>query len=85
MAVIHSPRAGGDQLTEQPLAPLDPGAAVEVRNHFDGRWAKGFEITSSTDEGYQVRRVSDGRVLPTVFDGKDIRPRSERKRDSWWY
>jgi hypothetical protein len=85
MAVMHPPRAGGDQMTEQPLAPLDPGAEVEVRNRFDGRWAKGFEITRTTSQGYQVRRVSDGRVLPTVFDGRDIRPRRERKRNSWWY
>jgi hypothetical protein len=85
MAVIHSPMAGGDQLTEQPVAPLDPGAPVEVRNHFDGRWAKGFEITSCSADGYRVRRLSDGRELPTVFDGHDIRPRRERKRDTWWY
>jgi hypothetical protein len=77
--------AGGDQLTDHPPALLDPGAAVEVRNHFDGRWARGFEITDSSPEGYRVRRLSDGRELPTVFDGHDIRPRREPKRGSWWY
>lgn len=72
-------------MSEQPLALLDRGAAVEVRNHFDGRWARGFEVTGVTAEGYLVRRVSDGRELPTVFDRHEVRPRRERKRNSWWY
>jgi hypothetical protein len=85
MAVSHPPRTGGDQLTEQPVTQIDLGAAVEVRNRFDGRWAKGFVVISASREGYRVRRLSDGRDLPSVFEGHDVRPRRDRKRDSWWY
>jgi len=85
MAVIDAPVAGGDQLTERSVSDLEPGTAVEVRNRFDGRWAKGFEVSSASPGGYRVRRLSDGRELPTVFDDHDVRPRRERKRDSWWY
>ena len=70
---------------ENPARILAVNDEVEVRNHFDGRWARGFEITGTTPEGYLVRRVSDGRELPTVFDHHEVRPRRERKRNSWWY
>ncbi len=64
---------------------LAPGDAVEVRNRFDRRWARGFEITSATDRGYRVRRLSDGRELPDEFVVDDVRARRERKRGTWWY
>lgn len=65
--------------------PIAPGAAIEVHTHFDGRWARGFEVIAVVDEGYRVRRLSDGVELPTVFTFDDIRPHRDRRRDTWWY
>jgi len=69
-----------DVETEERLAPGDP---VEVRNRFDGRWARGFEVVAATDQGFRVRRLSDGRELPEEFARTDVRRR--RKRGTWWY
>ena len=88
MAVIDALVAGGDQVsdwTEDVAVDIEAGSAVEVRNRFDGRWARGFEVTGSSPDGYRVRRLSDGRELPTDFASQDIRLRRERKRNSWWY
>lgn len=56
------------------------GARVEVRNHFDGHWASGFEVErqhESSDDGralYILRRLSDGSILPFAFDEGDVAP-----------
>ena len=50
-----------------------PGARVEVRNHFDGSWAGGFEIENEDPAGYALRRLSDRSVLPSRFGPGDIR------------
>jgi hypothetical protein len=49
---------------------LDP---VEVRTQYAGTWAPGFEIADETCDGYRVRRVSDGVVLPGHFHSDEIR------------
>jgi hypothetical protein len=49
---------------------LDP---VEVRARYTGTWAPGFEIADETYEGYRVRRVSDGVVLPGHFHADEVR------------
>lgn len=85
MATLASPRTSREPVTSDSDAPLTPGTAVEVRNHFDGRWARGFEISAAADGGYLVRRVSDGRELPTVFTTDEIRLHRDRRRDTWWY
>jgi hypothetical protein len=64
---------------------LAPGDAVEVRNRFDRRWVRGFEVTGVTERGFRVRRLSDGRELPDEFVADDVRARRERKRGTWWY
>ncbi|HEX8805072.1 MAG TPA: hypothetical protein VF743_12790, partial [Acidimicrobiales bacterium] len=60
-----------------PTAPLRPGARVEVRNRFDGAWSCGFEIadppTVDAGDGYRVRRVHDGSVLPGAFGRDQVR------------
>jgi hypothetical protein len=73
------------------------GSRVEVRNRFDERWSKGFEVAEVgelTDESsggpqgparrcrVRVRRRSDNSVLPAWFDESEIR--EERKRETWW-
>jgi hypothetical protein len=52
---------------------LAPGARVEVRNHFDGSWAGGFEIADKDPGGYWLRRTSDRVVLPSRFSPGDVR------------
>ncbi len=61
------------------------GTAVEVRNRFEGQWTRGFEVVSVTDDGYRVRRLSDGAELPTVFVHDDVRAEKKRTNDMWWY
>jgi hypothetical protein len=43
---------------------MQPGTQVEVLNRLSGKWVSGFEVAETCDEGYRVRRVSDGTVLP---------------------
>lgn len=51
---------------------LAPGDPVEVQNRFDGSWCTGFEIAevlgSPPHWTYRIRRLSDGEVLPRIFD-----------------
>ena len=64
------------------LRPLAPGTKVEVRRRFDQRWARGFEVAAADGEGYLVRRVSDGTVLPTTFPRDELR---RERQGSWWF
>ena len=57
---------------------LPPGTSVEVRRRFDRAWARGFVIHRATATGYQLRRTSDGAVLPVAFPAHDIRPSPQR-------
>jgi hypothetical protein len=62
---------------------MRPGTRVEVRSSFDGRWIDGFEVVDGdADEGYSVRRLFDGEVLPARFAKDSIR--RERSRQTWW-
>ena len=49
------------------------GTDVEVRSRFDQRWARGFAVAAATGDTYQLRRVSDGSVLPAWFPRDEIR------------
>jgi CRP-like cAMP-binding protein len=53
------------------------GAHVAVRSRFAGEWVEGFEIAdidlASESPQIQVRRHSDGAVLPVFFEADDIR------------
>lgn len=53
---------------------LGIGDLVEVRNRFDDRWIHGFAIAVVGDAAYQLRRMSDGYVLPAWFAADVIRP-----------
>jgi len=63
-----------------------PGTHVEVRQRFDARWSRGFEIAEACDadgsQQYKLRRRSDGSILPVMFDEDDLR--EERRRSTWW-
>lgn len=56
--------------------PVRPDG-VEVRCRFGDRWVSGFEvcevIRSDDSTRYRLRRRSDGSVIPTLFDEKDLR------------
>ncbi|MBA3653966.1 MAG: hypothetical protein H0W70_07200 [Actinobacteria bacterium] len=66
------------------MPPLEPGTRVEVRRRFDQRWARGFEIAEAVQgDGYRLKRLSDGTVLPTSFDEDDVRL-EKKKQGLWW-
>ena len=71
----HSPtserRAADRPAAERPSLPV--GTSVEVRSRFDRRWARGFSVAAVTADAYQLRRVSDGSVLPAWFPRDEIR------------
>ena len=52
---------------------LDAGTTVEVQCRFDQRWSGGFTVVDVTDEGYRIRRQSDGSVLPAWFPREQLR------------
>jgi hypothetical protein len=55
-----------------------------VRRKFDQRWARGFEVAAVIDgNGYRVKRLSDGSVLPTDIAAEDVR--TERKKQGLWW
>jgi hypothetical protein len=74
--------AEADPLGE-PGRHLNPGQRVEVRSRFDRGWAQGFEVQAAEPDGYAVRRLSDGAVLPIRFRRDDLR--RERTNSFWWY
>ena len=63
---------------------LEPGTKVEVRRRFDQHWSRGFEVADALDDGYRLKRLSDGSVLPAVFDEDEVRP-EKKKSGLWWY
>jgi hypothetical protein len=64
-------------ITTAPPARPFPRDGVEVRCRFGDRWVTGFEVCEvirfDDVTRYRLRRRSDGSVLPTLFDEKDLR------------
>ena len=50
------------------------GDLVEVLSRFDARWLRGFAVAVVRPEGFQLRRLSDGAVLPAWFPVDHVRP-----------
>ncbi len=76
---IDLPATEAAQRPERPRAgrPAQPDG-VEVRCRFGDRWVSGFEVCEvlrldDTTTRYRLRRRSDGSVIPTLFDEKDLR------------
>ena len=69
--------AGGPpgQVTTSP--PIPVGVQVELRSRFDDRWTHGFAIAAAGEGEYQLRRLSDGHVLPAWFPAGMLRPLHE--------
>ena len=77
-----------DKTVTPAATPVDelvypPGTHVEVKRRFDQHWARGFEVVDHCENGYRLRRLSDGEVLPVEFQDADVR--KERKKSTWWY
>ena len=53
---------------------LEPGTDVEVRISFDRNWKRGFTVEDACEQGYHLRRRSDGAVLPATFPADVVRP-----------
>ena len=64
--------------------PLAPGTAVDVRNRYQGTWVRGFEVAEFTEDGYRIRRLSDGSVLSELFSRDDVR-RQRSRQGFWWH
>lgn len=58
-----------------PDAALPIGVEVELRSRFEDRWTHGFAVAVRGDAAYQVRRLSDGHVLPAWFPAQMLRAR----------
>ena len=54
------------------------GESVDVHTKYNDSWSSGFEIAAVVAEGYRVRRVSDGSLLPGFTSEHDIRASDER-------
>ena len=52
--------------------PLPAGTSVRVRNTL-GSWAGGFEVVAADANGYVLRRVSDGALLPTPMGASEVK------------
>jgi len=63
---------------------MEPGTKVEVRSRFDQRWSRGFEVAEASPDGYRIRRMSDGEVLPVLFGTDEVRE-EHKKQGLWWY
>jgi len=61
--------ADGDALS----VAYGSGRPVDVWCPSNADWAHGFVVESTSAEGIRVRRVSDGVVLPAVFDPANVR------------
>jgi len=75
---------GGDTTEAHVRSPLAPGTKVDVRNRYQGTWVRGFEIAEVTEEGYRIRRLSDGTILVDLFPRDDVR-RERRRQGFWWH
>jgi hypothetical protein len=71
--VLQQGGAMAERPDERLTADLPRGIPVEVANRFTGAWTPGFSVEAATENGYVVRRVSDGAVLPSTFDREAVR------------
>lgn len=55
-------------------AMIPVGVRVELRSRFDDRWTHGFAVAECGEGEYQLRRLSDGAVLPAWFPAQMLRP-----------
>ena len=49
------------------------GSRVEVRILYLQTWCRGFQVVAVVADGFLVRRLSDGFILPRCFTQESIR------------
>ncbi len=59
----------------EPIIAFAVGTAVDVKNRYVRSWSSGFEIAGHVDDGYLIRRLSDGSILPDALAYDEVRPR----------
>lgn len=74
--------ADNDSSTAMSTSEPRVGTKVEVKARFDGTWSQGFEVADVEDDGYRIKRMTDGTVLPSLFHTHEVR--RERTRATWW-
>ena len=78
------PRGPRASATDDRAVPtLVIGAKVYVRNRFLGNWTAGFEIAEVMDDGYRIRRLSDGHAFPDVFAPDDVHLERREHLSHW--
>jgi hypothetical protein len=76
---------GGAESTDvSQRTPLTVGTKVDVRNRYQGTWVRGFEVAEVTEDGYRIRRLSDGSTLGELFVRDDVR-RERTRQGFWWH
>jgi len=66
-------------MTDSNAGVGDRGRRVAVRSRFDGSWCGGFELAAAASQpdgstAFQLRRVSDGALLPAWFGADEVAP-----------
>jgi len=64
------------------LSNIRVGTSVEVRSRFEQTWLDGYTVESISDGGLELKRESDGFVLPSLFGPDEVR--KARRRSTWW-
>ena len=59
----------------EPMIAFAVGTSVDVKNRFVGSWSRGFEIAGHVEDGYLIRRLSDGSILPDPLSYDEVRAR----------
>lgn len=71
--------AGGQWIMQSADGVPPVGAPVEVRQRYTDRWAAGFEVAridlAGVEPVIELRRQSDGAILPATFPLSDVRRR----------
>lgn len=74
---VETPTPTPTPIPATAVRQVPPRDGVEVRCRFGDRWVTGFEVCEvirfDDETRYRLRRRSDGSVLPTLFDEKDLR------------
>jgi hypothetical protein len=48
------------------------GTKVYVRDRYLGNWCSGFVVAEVLDDGYRLRRLTDGLIFPDLFAFDDV-------------
>ena len=65
------------------LDDIPAGTRVDVRSRYLGTWSHGFEVAQKVEQGFLIRRLSDGTTLPEPLTVEEVRP-ERRKQGLWW-